>query len=317
MPPDRDIEFIIELIPGTRPIAQRPYRMNPVELVELKKQLDDMLRKGLIQPSSSSWRSPVLFVDESDGSSRLCTDYRRLNDVTIKNKYPLPKIEDLFDQLNGSQVFSKIDLRTGYHQLKIRATDIPKIAFTTRYGLYEYTIMSFGLTNAPAYFMNLMNKVFMEFLDKFVIVFIDDILIYSKFEEEHATHLKLVLETLREHQLYAKFSKCEFWLKEVGFLGHVLSAGGVLVDPKKIQSVMDWEAPTTQTKVRSFLGLAGYYRKFVEGFSSIARPMTQLLKKDKKFEWTPKCEESFQELKKWLVTAPILTMPDITKNFDV
>jgi hypothetical protein len=202
MPPDRDIEFIIELITGTGPIAKRPYRMNLVELVELKKQLDDMLWKGLIQPSSSSSRSPVLFVDKSDGSSRLCTDYRKLNDVTIKNKYPLPKIEDLFDQLNGSQVFSKIDLRTRYHQLKIRVTDIPKTAFTTRYGLYEYTVMSFGSTNAPAYFMNLMNKVFMEFLDKFVVVFIDDILIYSKSEEEHATHLKLVLETLREHQLY-------------------------------------------------------------------------------------------------------------------
>jgi hypothetical protein len=270
MPPDRDIEFIIELIPGTGPIAQRPYRMNPAELVELKKQLDDLLSKGFIRPSSSAWRSPVLFVDKSDGSSRLCTDYRKLNDVTIKNKYPLPKIDDLFDQLTGAQVFSKVDLRTGYHQLKIRATDILKTAFTTRYGLYEYTVMSFGLTNAPAYFMNLMHKVFMKFLDKFVIVIIDGILVYSKSEEDHANHLRLVLETLREHQLYAKFSKCEFWLKEVGFLGHVLSARGVSVDPKKIQSVEDWEAPTTQTEVRSFLRLAGYYRKFVEGFSSIA-----------------------------------------------
>jgi hypothetical protein len=177
--------------------------------------------------------------------------------------------------------------------------------------------MPFGLTNAPAYFMNLMNKVFMKFLDKFFVVFIDDILIYSKSEEEHATHLRLILETLRKHQLYAKFSKCEFWLKEVGFLGHVLSAGGVLVDPKKIKSLREWEAPTTQTEVRGFLRLAGYYHKFVEGFLSIAQPMTQLLKKDKKFEWTPKCEESFQELKKRLVTAPILTMPDITKNIDV
>ncbi|KAK1677095.1 hypothetical protein QYE76_037943 [Lolium multiflorum] len=189
MPPDRDIEFIIELIPGTGPIAQRAYSMNPAELVELKKQLDDMLHKGLIRPSASPWRSPVLFVDKKDGANRLCTDYRKLNDVTIKNKYPLPKIEDLFDQLVGATVFSKIDLRTGYHQLKIRATDIPKTAFTTRYGLYEYNVMSFGLTNAPAYFMNLMNKVFMNFLDKFVIVFIDDILIYSKTEEEHEQHL--------------------------------------------------------------------------------------------------------------------------------
>jgi hypothetical protein len=177
--------------------------------------------------------------------------------------------------------------------------------------------MSFGLTNAPAYFMNLMNKVFMKFLDKFVVVFIDDILVYSKTKEEDTEHLRLVLGTLREHQLYAKFSKCEFWLKEVGFLGHVLSAGGVSIDPSKITSIMERKAPTNLTKVRAFLGLARYYRKFVEGFSSIARPLTQLLKKDKKFEWTDKCEQSFQELKKRLVTAPILTMPDITKSFDV
>ncbi|KAK1665150.1 hypothetical protein QYE76_053309 [Lolium multiflorum] len=317
MPPDRDIEFIIELIPGTGPIAQRAYSMNPAELVELKKQLDDMLAKGLIRPSASPWRSPVLFVDKKDGTIRLCTDYRKLNDVTIKNKYPLPKIEDLFDQLTGATVFSKIDLRTGYHQLKIRASDIPKTAFTTRYGLYEYNVMSFGLTNAPAYFMNLMNKIFMNFLDKFVVVFIDDILIYSKTEEEHEQHLEMVLETLREHQLYAKFSKCEFWLREVGFLGHILSAGGIAVDPSKIKTIAEWKAPTTQTEVRAFLGLAGYYRRFVEGFSSIARPMTQLLKKDKKFEWTNKCEESFQQLKSRLTSAPILIMPDITKPFDV
>ncbi|KAK1603767.1 hypothetical protein QYE76_027440 [Lolium multiflorum] len=184
--------------------------MNPAELVELKKQLDDMLYKGLIRPSASPWRSPVLFVDKKDGVTCLVTNYHNLNDVTIKNKYPLPKIEDLFDQLTGARVFSKIDLRTGYHQLKIRATDIPKTAFTTRYGLYEYNVMSFGLTNAPAYFMNLMNKIFMEFLDKFVVVFIDDILIYSKSEEEHEQHLEVVLETLRQHQLYAKFSNLNY-----------------------------------------------------------------------------------------------------------
>jgi hypothetical protein len=284
MPPDRDIEFVIELIPGTAPIAQRPYCMNPQELEELKKQLADMLSKGLIRPSASPWGSSVLFVDKRHGTIRLCVDYRKLNEVTIKNKYPLPKIEDLFDQLHGARVFSKIDLRTGYHQLKVRESDIPKTAFTTRYGLFEYTVMSFGLTNAPAYFMNLTNKVFMKFLDKFMVVFIDDILVYSKTEEEHAEHLRLVLGTLREHKLYSKFSKCEFWLKEVGFLGHVLSAGGVSVDPSKITSIMERKSPTNPTEVRAFLGLVGYYRKFVEGFSSIARPLTQLLKKDKKFE---------------------------------
>ena len=221
--------------------------------MELKKQLADLLSKGLIRPSASPWGSPIIFVDKRDGTTRLCVDYRKLNDVTIKNKYPLPKIEDLFDQLNGARVFSKIDLRSGYHQLKIRESDIPKTAFTTRYGLFEYTVMSFGLTNAPAYFMNLMNKIFMEYLDKFVVVFIDDILVYSKTEEEHAVHLRLVLETLREHQLYAKLSKCEFWLKEVAFLGHVISAGGISVDPEKIKAILDWKTPTSVTEIRSFL----------------------------------------------------------------
>ncbi|KAK1641824.1 hypothetical protein QYE76_059629 [Lolium multiflorum] len=244
----------------------RLYHMNAEEAQEAP---DVVLAKGLIRPSASPWRSPVLFVDKKDGANRLCMDYRKLNDVTIKNKYPLPKIEDLFDQLTGARVFSKIDLRTGYHQLKIRATDIPKTAFTTRYGLYEYNVMSFGLTNAPAYFMNLMNKIFMNFLDKFVVVFIDDILVYSKSEEEHEQHLEIVLETLRQHKLYAKFSKCEFWLEEVGFLGHILSAGGIAVDPAKIKTVMEWQAPTTQTEVRAFLGLARYYRRFVE---DIAKP---------------------------------------------
>ena len=177
--------------------------------------------------------------------------------------------------------------------------------------------MSFGLTNAPAYFMYLMNKVFMKYLDKFVVVFIDDILIYSKTEEEHEQHLRLVLETLREHQLYAKFSKCEFWLKEVKFLGHILSAEGVSVDPKKITSILEWKTPANVKNIREFLGLAGYYRKFVKDFSKIAKPMTQLLKKEKKFEWSPECEKSFQELKSRLTSAPILIMPDINKDFEV
>jgi len=209
----------------------------------------------------------VLLVEKKDGSLRMVVDYRSLNEVTIKNKYPLPMINDLFDQLEGASVFSKIDLRSGYHQLKIRKGDIPKTAFTTRYGLYEYTVMSFGLTNAPAYFMSMMNKVFMEFLDKFVVVFIDDILVYSKNEEEHEEHLRLVLEKLREHQLYAKFSKCEFWLKEVGFLGHVVSGEGIDVDPSKVEEVTEWMAPTSVGEIHSFLGLAGYYRRFIENFS--------------------------------------------------
>jgi hypothetical protein len=202
----------------------------------------------------------MLFVEKKDETQSMCIDYRSLNEVTIKNKYPLLRIEDLFDQMKGAGVFLKIDLRSGYHQLKLWESDIPKTAFCTRYGLYEYTVMSFGQTNAPAYFMYLMNKVFMEYLDKFVVVFIDDILIFSKTEEEHERHLRLVLKKLRSNQLYAKFSKCEFWLTEVAFLGHVIFAGGVSVDLSKVRDVLNWMSPMNVSEIRSFLGLAGYYR---------------------------------------------------------
>jgi hypothetical protein len=211
-------------------------------------------------------------------------------------------------------VFSKIDLRSGYHQLKIRECDIPKIAFILRYGLYEYTMMSFGLTNTPTYFMYLMNKVFMEYLDKFVVVFIDDILVYSRSEEEH---LHLALQRLRGHRLYVKLGKCEFWMKQVAFLGRVISKGGISVDPSKVQDVLSWSAPTSVGDIQSFLRLAGYYRRFIEGFLKISKPMTELLEKDKKFEWTSACEASFQELKKRLTTAPILVMPDMEKSFSI
>jgi hypothetical protein len=238
MPPDHEIKFVIELVPGTAPIFKRPYRMTANQLAELKEQLQELLDKGYIRPSASPWGAPIIFVLKKDGIQRMCMDYRSLNEVTIKNKYPLPRIDDLFDQLKGAYVFSKIDLRSGYHQLKIRASDIPKTTFITRYGLYGHTIMPFGLTNAPAYFMYLMNKVFMEYLDKFVVVFIDDILIFSKNEEEHDKHLHLVLYNLTENQLYAKLNKCEFWLKEVSFLGHIISEGGIFVDPSKVKDVL-------------------------------------------------------------------------------
>nr|BAH80065.1 putative retrotransposon protein [Oryza sativa Indica Group] len=317
MPPKRDIEFRIDLVPGTNPIHKRPYRMAANELAEVKRQVDDLLQKGYIRPSTSPWGAPVIFVEKKDHTQRMCVDYRALNEVTIKNKYPLPRIDDLFDQLEGATVFSKIDLRSGYHQLRIREENIPKTTFTTRYGLFECTVISFGLTNAPAFFMNLMNKVFMEYLDKFVVVFIDDILIYSKTKEEHEEHLRLALEKLREHQLYAKFSKCEFWLSEVKFLGHVISSGGVAVDPSNVESVLSWKQPKTVSEIRSFLGLAGYYRRFIENFSKIARPMTRLLQKEVKYKWTESCEQSFQELKKRLVTAPVLILPDSRKGFQV
>nr|CAD40090.2 OSJNBb0012A12.12 [Oryza sativa Japonica Group] len=317
MPPKRDIEFRIDLVPGTTPIHKRPYRMAANELAEVKRQVDDLLQKGYIRPSSSPWGAPVIFVEKKDHTQRMCVDYRALNDVTIKNKYPLPRIDDLFDQLKGATVFSKIDLRSGYQQLRIKEEDIPKTAFTTRYGLFEYTVMSFGLTNAPTIFMNLMNKVFMEYLDKFVVVFIDDILIYSRTKEEHEEHLRLALEKLREHQLYAKFSKCEFWLSEVKFLGHVISAGGVAVDPSNVEFITNWKQPKTVSEIRSFLGLTGYYRRFIENFSKIAKPMTRLLQKDVKYKWSEECEQSFQELKNRLISAPILILPDPKKGFQV
>jgi hypothetical protein len=220
----------------------------------------------------------------------------------MKNKYPLPRIEDLFDQMRGVRVFSKIDLRSGYHQMKIRPSDIPKTTFSTRYGLYGFTVMSFRLTNALAYFMNLMNKVFMEYLDRFVVVFIDDILIYSKSESDHEQHLRLVLQKLRDNQLYAKFSKCEFWIDKVPFLGLIISNGGTTVDPAKVKEIMEWRVPTTVTEIWSFLGLAGYYRKFIEGFSKIAKPMTSLLEKGREFKWDEKCQDSFDQLKKRLMS---------------
>ncbi|WVZ73519.1 hypothetical protein U9M48_021816 [Paspalum notatum var. saurae] len=226
--------------------------MAPDELRELKVQLQEQLDKGFIRPSSSPWGCPALFVEKKDqGGKRLCVDYRPLNAVTIKNKYPLPHI----------------DILSGYYQIKIVEEDIPKTAFSTGYGLYEYLVMSFGLTNAPAFFMYMMNSVFMNELDKFVVVFIDDILIYSKSEKEHEEHLKIVLTWLREHKLYAKFSKCAFWPKEVSFLGHILSEKGVAVDPSKVKDVLNWKQPETVTEIRSFLGLAGYYRRFIKDFS--------------------------------------------------
>ncbi|KAK9153378.1 hypothetical protein Sjap_000858 [Stephania japonica] len=291
--------------------------MSASEQGELRSQLEELLQKGFIHPSMSPWGAPVLFVKKKDGSLRLCIDYRKLNQVTIRNRYPLPRIDDLFDQLAGAKFFSKIDLRSGYHQLRIRESDIEKTAFSTRYGLFEFTVMPFRVTNAPAIFVDLMHRVLRPFLDRYVIVFIDDILIYSKTREEHERHLRDVLMTLREHRLYAKFSKCAFWLREVKFLGHVIGSQGISVDGDKIRAIIDWRTPETVSDIRSFLGLAGYYRRFVQDFSLIAAPMTRLTKKDVKFEWSEDCEAAFLELKRKLTSAPVLALPETGKGFSV
>ncbi|GAU33554.1 hypothetical protein TSUD_143470, partial [Trifolium subterraneum] len=317
LPPEREVEFSIDLVPGTSLISMAPYRMSASELNELKKQLEELLEKKFIRPSVSPWGAPVLLVKKKEGSMRLCIDYRQLNKETIKNKYPLPRIDDLMDQLVGACVFSKIDLRSGYHQIRVKMEDVPKTAFRTRYGHYEYTVMPFGVTNAPGVFMEYMNRIFHSFLDKFVVVFIDDILVYSKSEEEHKEHLRIVLQVLKEKKLYAKLSKCEFWLKEVSFLGHVISSGGIAVDPTKVDAVMKWGTPESVSEIRSFFGLAGYYRRFIEGFSKMALPLTLLTRKDQAFVWDEKCEKSFQELKKKLTTAPVLILPDAKESFVV
>jgi hypothetical protein len=243
---------------------------------------------------------------KKDEALRLSVDYRPLNAVTIKNKYALPCIDILFDQLAGVQVFCKIDLCSGYHQIKIHAKDIHKTAFSMRYGLYEYLVMSFGLTNAQTHFMYLMNSVFMEELDKFIMVFMDVILVSSKSLEEHEEHLRVVLQRLWDHQLYVKFSKCELWIDEVPFLGHMISPEGIMVDPVKVKDVLDWKPPTSITQVHSFLRLPGYYCRFIPILSKIAKPITELLKKGNKYLWSANCDEAFLTIKKLLTTSLVL-----------
>ncbi|GKD83891.1 putative reverse transcriptase domain-containing protein, partial [Tanacetum coccineum] len=287
LPPPRQVEFKIELVPGAAPVARAPYRLVPTELKEFSGQLKELSEKGFIRPSPSPWGALVLFVKKKDGSFRMCIDYHELNKLTVKNRYPLPRIDDLFDQLQGSSVYSKIDLRSGYHQLRIREEDIPITAFRTRYGHYEFQVMPFGLTNAPAVFMDLMNRVCKPYLDKFMIVFIDDILIYSKNKEEHGEHLKIILGLLKKEQLYAKFSKYDFWLESVQFLGYVIDNKGVHVDPAKIEAIRNWAVPTTPTE------------------------------KNKKFEWGEEEEEAFETLKQKLCCAPVLALPEGSEDFVV
>jgi hypothetical protein len=317
LPPRREIDFSIDLLPGSAPISKAPYRMSLPELTELKIQLQELLDKEYIRPSVSPWGAPVLFIKKKDGTLRLCIDYRQLNKMTIKNKYPLPRINDLFDQVGGEKIFSKLDLRSGYHQVRIKDKDINKTTFRTRYRHYEFVVIPFGLTNAPTTFMCLMNSIFSQYLDKFVLVFIDDILVYSKTEEEHEEHLKIVLQTLRKHKLYAKFDKCDFYQRRIQYLGHVISEEGIAVDPEKIKSIMEWPIPKDVADIRSFMGITGYYQRFIEGFSKIAYPITSLQKKGIRFTWSQKCQDNFDKLKGLLTTTPILRVVDPDKDFTV
>jgi hypothetical protein len=264
LPLERELDFTIELNPGAEPISKTLYRMAALELCELQIQLKELLDLGLVRPSVSPWGASVIFVKKKDGSLRLCIDYRDLNRATVKNRYPMPRIDDLFDQMKGATVFSKVDLRSGYHQLRIKEGDIPKTAFRTRFGHYKFVVVPFRLTNVLAMFMILMNGIFQKYLDRFVQVFLDEILIYSRNEREHEEHLQIVLSFLRENKLYGKFSKSSFFQKEIHYLGHIISGKGISVDPEKVKAIMEWPVEKNAHEVRSFMGLAGYYKRFVE-----------------------------------------------------
>jgi hypothetical protein len=297
LPPKRYIDFFVNLMPGAAPVSKYPYRMSTLELKELQLQVEEILKKGYIRPSVSPWGAPVLFVKNKDGMLRLCIDFRQLNKVTVKNKYSLSRIDDLFDQLKDAKIFSTIDLRSGYHQVRIKDEDINKTAFRTRYSHYKFTMVSFGLSNTLIVFMCLMNGVFRDYLDKFVIVFLDEIPMYSESEEEHEQHPRMVLQVLREHQLYAKLIKCLFYMEQIHYLGHIISKDGIVVDPDKIEAIIEWSMPKNVTEVRSFMGLVGYYKRFIAEFSRITHPFTSLQKKENKFQWTEECEKRFQQLK--------------------
>ncbi|GKE61556.1 putative reverse transcriptase domain-containing protein, partial [Tanacetum coccineum] len=292
LPLARPVEFQIDLILGAAPIARASYRLAPSEMKELSEQLQELSDKGFIRPSSSPWGAPVLFVKKKDGSFRMCIDYRELNKLTVKNRYPLPRIDDLFDQLQESSIYSKLDLRLGYHHLRVREQDIPKTTFQTRYGHYEFQVMLFGLTNTPVIFMNLMNRVCKPYLDKFVIVFIGDILIYSKDKKEHEEHLKAILDLLKKEKLYAKFLKCEFWIPKMPVAVSVLFV---------YYSVL----------------VAWSECRFIKGFSKIAKSMTKLTHKRVKFDWGKKEENAFQIIKQKLCSAPILALPEGSEDFMV
>ena len=276
LPPVRSHDHHIDLKPGSKPPEQRTYRMSPLELQEVQRQLEEYLDRGWIRPSSSPFGAPILFARKKDGTLRMCVDYRALNALSIKNRYPLPRIDELLDQLHGAKWFTALDLWSGYHQVRVRPEDIHKTAFRTRYGHFEFTVLPFGLTNAPATFMALMNDVLRPFLDKFVVVYLDDILIYSKTGSEHLDHVRAVLEALKRHRLHVKLKKCVFAHASIPFLGFLVTSSGVCPDPAKVKAVENWPLPSNVTEVRSFLGFANYCRRFIKDFASIAAPLTEL-----------------------------------------
>ena len=312
-PPKRTVEFEIKTEEGATPPNKPPYRLSPKEHEELQAQIDDLLAQGHIRPSTSPYGAPVLFVPKKDGRWRMCVDYRALNRQTIRDRYPLPRIDDLLDRLGKARHFTTLDLASGYHQIAVKDEDIPKTAFRTQRGQFEFVVMPFGVTNAPATFQRMMNSIFKEELDDSVLVYLDDILIFSRTLQEHIQHIRGALEKLRAAQLYARLHKCAFFQQKVEYLGFDVSSQGIQPSPEKVRTVVEWPRPCSVKDIRSFLGLAGFYRRFIKEFSLKAKPMTELTKEKVPWKWTQTEENSFNELKKSLVIAPVLRMP----NFDL
>ena len=317
LPPRRPIDHRIELIPGSKPPALAPYRMSPAELLQLRKQLKELLDAGLIQPSRALYGAPMLFQKKQDGSLRMCIDYRALNKATIKNKYPIPLAAELFDRLSKATYFTKLDLRSGYWQVRIAEGDEGKTTCVTRYGTYEFLVMPFGLTNAPATFCNLMNDVLFEYIDAFFVVYLDDIVIYSQSLREHEKHMSLVFQRLRENRLFVKKEKCEFAQRQITFLGHKISEGLIKMDENKVRAIREWSEPSKLKELRSFLGLANYYRRFIKGYSKIVAPLTDLLKNDQVWQWNLECQAAFDELKGAISSEQVLRLPNLELPFEV
>ena len=315
LPPDRDVQHTIPLTDYTKFPFRSPYRMSPLELAEAKRQIYELLAMRFIEKSQLPYGAPILFVRKKVGTLRMCIDYRALNKLTVPNRYPIPRIDDLLDRMQGAQVFSSLDLASGYHQIRISDEDVPKTGLTSLFGRYHFKVLCFGLSNAPSTFQGVMNHKFREQIAKgYVVVYLDDI---SKIAQDHERHLDEILGILEQNELYAKLTKCDLKKPELLYLGHILGRDGVRSNPKKVQAVKEWPVPRGVHDVQCFLGLTNYFRKFLQGYAQRARPLTDLLRGKTAFHWSAACQKAFDGLKLDLVSAPLLALPDPSQPYEV